>query len=122
MQQSTPVHQCSCGQSFTLAQWQQLPFVGTQATLDDELLELRNCSCGSTRAIDIAARRAPLVALVQEHTKLTTRAIEQARAEAENANRLADELERALFDSLCGPQSRPVNSAFELECVSGGAS
>ena len=62
---------CACGQSFTQSEWDALPLVGTQETGDPEhlegcadcdcndctfqgdasYLELRNCPCGSTRAI-----------------------------------------------------------------------
>lgn len=44
------VHTCSCGQSFTRAQWAELLFVGEQLG-GDESLELRQCPCGSTRAV-----------------------------------------------------------------------
>lgn len=39
-----------CGASYTEAEWQGLPLVGVQAD-DVEVLELRDCRCGSTLAV-----------------------------------------------------------------------
>jgi hypothetical protein len=44
------VHICSCGATYTRVAWLALPFVGTQCD-EAEHLELRNCVCGSTRAV-----------------------------------------------------------------------
>lgn len=46
---------CSCGKSFSLKHWNELPLLGYIETADDDekpfRLELRNCSdCGSTMA------------------------------------------------------------------------
>lgn len=43
---------CSCGRTFTMAQWLELG-AAKFWKLGDELLELRNCPCGSTNAIEI---------------------------------------------------------------------
>ena len=50
------VKQCACGQSFTIEQWRRLKRLGE---LDDgvDLLELRDCPCGSTLAIVIGKSR-----------------------------------------------------------------
>lgn len=40
---------CSCGLRWTEAQWLELPLVGYQID-PEECLEMRNCSCGSTRS------------------------------------------------------------------------
>lgn len=45
-------HTCSCKRTFTLAEWEALPYVGVMRD-DVERLELRNCLCGSTRALEI---------------------------------------------------------------------
>lgn len=44
------LHMCSCGTEYTSAEWSRLPYVGEQAD-DEESLELRDCVCGSTRAV-----------------------------------------------------------------------
>lgn len=46
---------CACGRSFTRSTWSALPFVGTADNGRErgELLELRNCLCGSTISIAI---------------------------------------------------------------------
>ena len=44
--------QCGCGLSHDAAAWRALPFVGFM--LDEaETIELRNCACGSTLAIEV---------------------------------------------------------------------
>lgn len=43
------VNVCSCGKAYTLAEWLALPYVGVQCD-EVEHLEMRNCTCGSTRA------------------------------------------------------------------------
>ena len=48
-------HRCSCGANYTRAQWQSLKYVGIQHGVAGEQLELRNCSCGTTRAIVLVA-------------------------------------------------------------------
>lgn len=50
-----PVCTCACGRSFTAAEWKLLELVG-RMDLDedgDQRLELRNCPCRSTRAIEL---------------------------------------------------------------------
>jgi len=54
----SPFHRCSCGAEYSRAEWSQLACPGTQyvpATVDDPamLLELRNCTCGSTMSVDL---------------------------------------------------------------------
>lgn len=44
------LHRCSCGRTFTVPEWEALPFVGYHED-EEETLEFRNCSCGSTRAV-----------------------------------------------------------------------
>lgn len=46
------IHTCSCGREFTEHAWNLLPYVGVMRD-DVERLELRNCPCGSTRALEI---------------------------------------------------------------------
>ncbi len=43
---------CGCGRSYTLEQWRKLPWVGEWKD-EVETLELRNCVCKSTIAIEI---------------------------------------------------------------------
>jgi hypothetical protein len=53
-QPSSVVHTCSCGAQYDAAGWAALPLLGYQASEDpDELCELRNCSCTSTRAVRV---------------------------------------------------------------------
>lgn len=48
------IHTCSCRLTYDAASWAALPLVGYQAAEDpDELCELRNCSCTSTRAVRV---------------------------------------------------------------------
>lgn len=47
------VHTCSCKRTFTQEQWDALPYVGKMIEDDPPVLELRNCPCGSTRAVEI---------------------------------------------------------------------
>lgn len=44
---------CSCGRSHSLASWRDLPYVGIQRVDGEPDLELRNCACGSTLAIEL---------------------------------------------------------------------
>lgn len=47
---------CGCGKSYTLEQFRALPGGGyCSAGLPGVELELRHCSCGSTRAINVAS-------------------------------------------------------------------
>jgi len=47
---------CSCGKRYSSGTWKLLPYVGVH---DDgvERLELRNCVCGSTIAIELGPSR-----------------------------------------------------------------
>jgi hypothetical protein len=47
------VKTCSCGKRYTSAQWRRLPYVGV-LDLGDEILEHRNCPCGSTIVRDVS--------------------------------------------------------------------
>jgi hypothetical protein len=49
-----PVCVCSCGRAYTAIEWALLPSAGWQVLEWGEILDLRNCVCGSTRAITIA--------------------------------------------------------------------
>ena len=51
----TVVH-CGCGAQYTIGQWHRLAFVGLTDAEDPEMiLELRNCTCGSTKALELPA-------------------------------------------------------------------
>ena len=43
-----------CGRGYTESQWRALPWVGVQAVVEGEALELRNCACGTTHAMPVA--------------------------------------------------------------------
>lgn len=45
--------QCACGAVHTHTEWIRLPFVGHQPDYVGGLLELRNCGCGSTIAVQV---------------------------------------------------------------------
>jgi hypothetical protein len=45
---------CGCGLTHDAAAWSCLPYVGVQRD-EFEALELRNCPCGSTLAIEVAS-------------------------------------------------------------------
>lgn len=42
---------CGCGRTFDALAWAELPYVGRQDD-GEELLELRNCPCGTTLAVE----------------------------------------------------------------------
>lgn len=56
---------CGCGRAFNVHEWRELRLVGYQDDGDGGELELRDCPCASTIAIEIPHRqdgdRAPLV-------------------------------------------------------------
>ncbi len=47
--------ECPCGKTHTEAEWLELSYVGEQPACDGEgtVLELRNCSCGSTISAEV---------------------------------------------------------------------
>lgn len=47
---------CACGADHTLAEWLRLPVVGRQCWPGEPVLEMRNCACGSTLAVELPAR------------------------------------------------------------------
>lgn len=52
----TPFKVCrTCHREYSQEQWDELPLLGRQMTEDREFLELRNCACGSTMAIEVEA-------------------------------------------------------------------
>ncbi len=44
---------CGCGRSFLRREWAALPAVGHQRFPDEFPLELRNCPCGTTLAVNV---------------------------------------------------------------------
>lgn len=56
-----PPKQCLCGASYPADAWQKLPYVGI---MDDGIdrLELRNCPCSSTIAIELPRVRVVVAA------------------------------------------------------------
>jgi hypothetical protein len=50
-----PVAECPCGRCFDALEWAALPFVGVQECDGVVALELRNCPCESTRAVEVPA-------------------------------------------------------------------
>ena len=46
------VKRCACGRTFTAHEWSLLVFVGRMMD-PEESIELRNCPCGSTVAIEV---------------------------------------------------------------------
>jgi hypothetical protein len=68
---------CACGLQFTLEQWAKLDLAGVQDDGDGEMLEMRNCPCGSTRARTVDFRAA--VRLLNDETKRLRRALGRLR-------------------------------------------
>lgn len=67
---------CGCGLSYSRETWTRLALVGTQYVPADafgpaEAIELRNCACGSTLAIEVDVQavtlRAPSADMVIAH-------------------------------------------------------
>lgn len=56
--QVLPVVRCDCGRKYTEKQWNKLPYVGHMDLYEDNdgRLELRNCTCRSTRGLDRPAK------------------------------------------------------------------
>lgn len=48
----TTVARCSCGKTYTRAEWNELDLVGYQE-FGGTKLELRNCTCSSTQAVPV---------------------------------------------------------------------
>lgn len=46
-------HRCACGRTYTLSQWLKLRLIGLQRE-GEQVLELRNCVCGSTCSEEVA--------------------------------------------------------------------
>jgi hypothetical protein len=57
---------CSCGLAHSPAEWKKLPLVGIQRFDGGGALELRNCPCGSTRAIDVNANTCACVSVTRD--------------------------------------------------------
>lgn len=51
------INHCSCGRAHTREQWSALEYCGVMDLDGSQPLELRNCVCGSTRAIEIEHRQ-----------------------------------------------------------------
>lgn len=47
------VNTCSCGAVHVRESWPTLPYVGEQEDDEEGPIELRNCRCGSTRAVPV---------------------------------------------------------------------
>lgn len=43
----------ACGASYSALEWRFLPFVGLQSGRNGEWVELRNCACTSTIALEV---------------------------------------------------------------------
>lgn len=48
-----PPKVCGCGREHDAFAWARLPFVGLMDLGDGAALELRNCSCDSTLAVEV---------------------------------------------------------------------
>jgi hypothetical protein len=91
------VAHCPCGRSFSRPEWTALKLIGLQALITEKgtedqgrALELRNCTCGSTRTI-VVAKPTPAG---NPHLKKSPRARKPQRA-AEKSTFVLD------FDSQC---------------------
>jgi hypothetical protein len=58
---ATPFHTCSCGATYTKAQWVALPAPRKGEFFEDEFerLQFKNCPCGSTRAVVVEQKKPP---------------------------------------------------------------
>jgi hypothetical protein len=45
---------CACGAQYSRAEWTKLALVGRLTAADNDRLEIRNCVCGSSIAVEIA--------------------------------------------------------------------
>lgn len=53
-----PVAACSCGRTFDATEWEALPSRRLWIFAVDDVLEIAECSCGSTTAVVVAAPEA----------------------------------------------------------------
>lgn len=83
------VARCPCGKAYSRVAWEKLSFVGLQDIAEDEfppdpnvsrVLELRNCTCGSTRGLVIDFDLETVMMLLNDTAKRLRRA-SQALAE-----------------------------------------
>ena len=49
---------CPCGRRYTRREWDALEWVGVQEADETKVLHLRNCTCGSTMAVEVARTEA----------------------------------------------------------------
>lgn len=70
-----PINVCPCGRRYTAITWALLPLAGTQEMPWAEVLELRTCYCGSTRAVTICAGEWDESELDPRDTDLAVRAM-----------------------------------------------
>lgn len=91
--------QCGCGASYYAGEWTSLPFVGYQSDGDDGRLELRNCSCKSTLAVEIERTGLPWT-LAEDLANV-------ARIDAERA--------RGLVDPYTWPPNKGVPNVVSLD-------
>lgn len=48
------LHNCGCGKLFTALQWSELELCGIHVLPWGQILEYRNCTCGSTLSVELA--------------------------------------------------------------------
>jgi len=60
------VKTCKCGRRYSDEDWKKLELVGLQDGGDDDVLELRNCVCNSTIAVELREGD-PLIKRVHGH-------------------------------------------------------
>ncbi len=48
---------CACGRTHDAFEWARLPLVGEMDDGDGGVLELKNCGCGSTLAVEVPRAR-----------------------------------------------------------------
>ena len=112
-----PIVVCGCGLAYTVESWAALDFVGYMAD-EVETLELRNCPCGSTRAIVLKEHimtqdhfgsffvRAINIRMEKQHMTMEAAVRDFIKQNPENSFHLAEEL--GLY-----PSSEPVFRMFQ---------
>lgn len=94
------LHQCSCGSTYTQAEWDAFPSIGFMDGGFGRLLDLRNCACGSTMSREVDA----------DAINVMFRALAKRVDLAETGAKLAKAIERAACIEVCEVTALRLNA------------
>lgn len=115
---SSVLARCACGLAYDLSAWRVLPYVGLQEDGDDEILELRNCSCGSTLAVAHPSATRPASARsVLERAIRNVEIITEAEIMAGFHDFVHDYEKKTATCSRCGRECHEVMNSRSPRCA-----